>query len=65
MIFRNFTGIKKHIRIRTCQAPAQPEKSRKAGEETDAAESDDGGYGEEEEIVFDRSGLATYVAGDN
>ena len=32
-------------------------------EETDTAESDDGGYGEEEEIVFDKSGLATHVAG--
>ena len=50
-------------RIRTCQAPAQSEESCKTREETDTAESDGGGYGEEEEIVCDKSGLATHVAG--
>ena len=46
-----------------CQTPAQSEESCKTREETDTAESDGGGYGEEEEIVCDKSGLATHVAG--
>ena len=35
-----------------CQTPAQSEESCKTREETDAAESDDGGYGEKEEIIL-------------
>lgn len=49
--------------LTTTQAPAQSEESCKTREETDTAESDGGGYGEEEEIVCDKSGLATHVAG--